>query len=201
MSPRARIPCRLMHAFAAAAALLQGAAGTAQQITHHDTPGSLQGQQPLACGSSAVLKNTDTPPDIYAGMIACAQDARYAEGVYFFALAGAYSYFDAERVADETARQGRTVLLQRSLGALDVPVKNAFLKEVSSTLDNPAKLFGVCEELRRIGFPQYEPTYMIRHGMGAAPGSNATSNGLIANFDAAAGWNKALADYLHCPRP
>lgn len=168
------------------------------QIKNYQTPGNLAGVKALKCGPAASLKNTDTPPDIYAGMVDCAKNGRYADAVFFFALAGTYTYFDSLRVADETAHQAHAVLLQESMEALDETMKAQFKKALYAMLGDAGRLPSVCTEISRVGAPNYFPRYMIQHGMGAVLGSN-SSDGLVKEFNADAAWAKALTSYLHCP--
>ncbi len=166
-------------------------------ITNYETPGNLVAKHPLACASVDKLKDTDTPPDLYAGLVDCAKHARYGDAVYFFALAGAYSYFDAERVVDETARDAHSVLTRNAMEQLDQPTKDAVFAELKATLGDPAKLPAACTAIERIGPPNYFPQYMVQHGMDAV-NDKVKGNGLITDFDAKTAWDKALDNYLHC---
>jgi hypothetical protein len=174
-----------------------GAPTARSQVTNYQTPGNLESTQTIDCGEVSTLKNTFTPPDLYAGMVKCITQGNYAAAVYFFALAGTYSYFDGLRVADDSAHQAHSVLLQESLESVGMTPKTAFMQELQNTLGNHDKLPAVCRDIRRIGAPQYYPRYMVQHGMNAVLGSN-TDDGLVPNFDADAAWKKALAAYLHC---
>jgi hypothetical protein len=168
------------------------------KVTDHQTPGNLQSTQSIDCGDVSTLKNTYTPPDLYGGMTQCIKKGDYAAAVYFFALAGSYSYFDGLRVTDDTAHQAHAVLLQETLDSLGMTAKTAFMQQVQNTLGNHDRLPAVCRAIDHVGAPTYYPRYMIQHGMNAVLGEQ-KGDGLVPNFDASAGWKKALSSYLHCP--
>ena len=167
------------------------------QITNYETPGNLVAKHPLVCSTVDKLKETDTPPDLYAGMVDCAKHQRYQDAVYFFALAGVYSYFDSQRVADETAHEAHSVLTRNAMTQLDDATKQAVFAQLKATLGDPAKLPGACAAIERIGPPNYFPQYMVQHGMDAVTGK-VQGNGLIPDFDAKVAWQKSLDGYLHC---
>jgi len=167
------------------------------QITNYETPGNLVAKHPLTCSTVDKLKDTDTPPDLYAGMVDCAKHQRYEDAVYFFALAGVYSYFDAQRVVDETAHEAHSVLTRNAMTQLDDATKQAVSAQLNATLGDPAKLPAACAAIERIGSPNYFPEYMVQHGMDAVM-DKVQGNGLVPDFDAKVAWEKSLDSYLHC---
>jgi hypothetical protein len=169
------------------------------QVDDLQTAGNHATVHPLACGPITSIKNSDIPPDIYAGMLVCASDSRYAEAVNFFAVAGVFSYFDAERVTDITAQQAHQVMTQQAMSTLDPPAKTALWQQIRDTLSDDAKRSVICADVRRIGAPTYKPEYMIQHGMDAVAGKAQVNGGLVANFDSKDAWEKAVDGYLHCP--
>ncbi len=166
-------------------------------ITNYETPGNLVAKHPLVCSTVGKLKDTDTPADLYAGMVDCAKHQRYEDAVYFFALAGVYSYFDAMRVIDETAHDAHSVLTLNAMTQLDDATKQAVFAQLKATLGDPAKLPAACMAITRIGPPNYFPEYMVQHGMDAVNGK-VQGNGLLPDFDAKVAWQKSLDGYLHC---
>jgi hypothetical protein len=70
----------------------------------------------------------------------------------------------------------------------------------TATFENPERLASACAQIRTIGAPNYRPTYMIQHGLGAFMGGSG-KNGLVEPFDETAGWEESLSGYLHCPAP
>ena len=171
---------------------------TQSNITIIEAPGNLESTQDIGCAPISDLKNSYTPPDLYNGMVECINQDNYTFAVYLFALAGTYSFFDSLRVVDTTAHDAHSVLLGESLGSLDSSKKDALMNELQNTLGNSDKLPEICNELTRIGAPQYYPSYMIQHGMNAIINSS-TEDALVKNFDSDTAWKTALDGYLHCP--
>lgn len=168
------------------------------QISNYETPGNLKGTGSPGCVKLTSLNDMVTPPDIYAGMVDCANAGLYTDGAYLFALAGSYTYFDSLRVSDKTAHQAHSVLLRNSMEALPVDKKVALWQEIKNTLGNPTRLPAVCKEISAIGVARYYPAYMVQHGMAAVLGAK-PGDGLVQRFDTEAAWGKTLDSYLHCP--
>lgn len=174
------------------------ATATQSQITIIEAPGNLESTQDIGCAPISDLKDTYTPPDLYNGMMECINQDNYSSAIFFFALAGVYGNYDTLRVTDTTAHAAISVLTQQSLSSLDNAQKDALSQEAQNTLGNPDKLPMVCNEILRIGAPQYYPSYMIQHGMNAITGSN-PEDALVKDFDSTAAWKKSLDAYLNCP--
>jgi len=173
---------------------------TQSQIIIFEAPGNLESTQDIGCVPISDLKNTFTPPDLYNGFVECINQDNYSSAVFFFALAGTYAYYDNFRVADITAHDAKSVLIQQTLVSLDSIHKNAFEQELQNTIGNSDKLLEICNEISRIGAPQYYPRYMIQHGMNAFTDGN-SGDGLAKNFDSDTAWKTSLDSYLHCPNP
>jgi hypothetical protein len=188
---------RRIHLLAVLALGCAAAPSAHSQVTNIQTPGNLESTQQIPCGDVYTLKNTYTPPDLYGGMLKCINAGRFSQAVYFFALAGTYTWFDGLRVVDESAAQAHSALLQESLDSLGVTAKTAFTEALQSSLGKPDKLPLICKELKRIGPPNYFPRCMVQHGMAAVIGDK-VGDGLVPDFDASSAWKKALGGYLHC---
>jgi hypothetical protein len=132
-------------------------------------------------------------------MVDCVEKYDYYSAVYFFALAGSYTYYDTLRVADKSAHLAHEELLQESLDTIGERKKQLLRSELRDTLANPGKLPAICRKIAGIGAPRYYPRYMILYGTGPLPDST-TGAGLIDDFDSDAAWRKALRNYLHCTR-
>lgn len=169
------------------------------QIANYEAPGNLAPSRAIGCQDVSALRSTDTPPDLYRGMVECVRQDNYAYAVYLFALAGTYTYYDALRVSDSSAHQAHSVLLQRSLSSLGKSKRDLLFEELRKTLGNKEKLPGVCAEVSRIGAPHYYPRYMVQHGMNAFFGRKAGDDGLVKNFNSRTAWEKSMIRYLHCP--
>lgn len=169
------------------------------QITNYEAPGNLQARTDLGCLKSEALRNTYTAADLYKSNVACVKQSDLESAVYSSALAGVYARYDSMRVADASAHQAQTVLRMNVANSLTEEERKLFMARLSAVAGDRSSLATLCGRIRVIGPPNYRPTYMIQHGMGAFIGGS--GNGLVADFDSAAAWEKSLDTYLHCPRP
>jgi hypothetical protein len=175
------------------------------QTQSHQIPERLKSKQVYTCIKIERATNKYTPPLLYVFMNSCIKEGKYADAVHFFALAGTYSSYDTKRVADVTAHQAHSVLLQEFFAVLNKKQLNRLFKELNKTLSDKNKLPIVCTKIKSIGAPDYYPEYMINHGLRAVTGQNKAEseqpagNGLITDFNAADAWAKSLDGYLHCP--
>jgi hypothetical protein len=168
------------------------------QITNYEAPGNLQSRTDVGCIKTKALKSTYTAADLYRSNAVCVKEKDLDSAVYSSALAGVYARYDSMRVADESAHQAQTVLRMNFANSLTKEEQESFMARLSAVAGDPASLAALCSRIRTIGPPNYHPTYMIQHGMGAFTGSG--GNGLVSNFDSAASWEKSLDSYLHCPK-
>lgn len=169
------------------------------QITNYEAPGNLQARTDLGCLKVEALRNTYTAADLYQSNATCVKQDDLESAVYSSALAGVYARYDSMRVADQSAHQAQTVLRMNFANSLTKEQGKRFMARLSSVAGDPSSLAALCGRIRVIGPPNYHPAYMIQHGMGAFIGRS--GNGLVANFDSAATWEKSLDTYLHCPKP
>lgn len=175
------------------------------QSQNHQSSDSLKSKQVYTCMKIDRATNKLTPDLLYIFMDSCIKESKYVDAVHFFALAGTYSFYDTQRVADTTSHQIHSLLLQQFLPGLDKKQSDRLFKELNKTLGNKNKLSSVCTKLKSIGAPDYYPEYMINHGLGAVTGKNEADsvpavNGLIADFNPKNAWEKSLDGYLHCPK-
>jgi hypothetical protein len=138
----------------------------AHNITNYESQGNLESTNNIGCVASEKLSRKFTPPDMYKAAAICAQQNMNKEGIFLVALAGAYGQFDALRVVDKTAHDAPNISRMTSFGSLDASKMNAFQAGMTATLSNPDTLAAICNDVIRIGPPDYFPRYMIQHGMG-----------------------------------
>ncbi len=177
---------------------MQLQATEATDITHLYTEGNLASTHPLACVPLPQVKNTDTPADIFKGVGQCVEQNNFEDAVDLFAIAGAYSKFDAARVADKTAGQAKSALISQTFAAVPEDKQNKFSQVQQLRMTKPETLNAICASVKKIGMPNYYPEYMILHGMKAFTG-NPYENALEKDFDAPETWKKVLTEYLSCP--
>jgi hypothetical protein len=171
-----------------------------QQISEH-----LKSKQVFSCIKIDSVNNEYIPPLLYVFMNSCIKEGKYADAVYFFALAGTYTSYDTKRVADVKTHQAHSLLLQEFFAVLNKPQLDKLFKELNKTLGDKTKLPTICAKIKSIGAPDYYPKYMINYGDRAVTGQKKADpkqpadQKLIPNFDAKAAWEKSLNVYLHCP--
>jgi hypothetical protein len=168
------------------------------EIRNYEAEGNLELNNDVGCIEKVKVQNKLTPVDLYKGTVKCVEQEKYKEGVFLFALAGVYGYFDTRRVADNTAHQAVSVLSMTALESMDENKNESFTEMAKKILGTKESLKETCKEIRRIGPPSYYPRYMIQHGMGAFTGSG-SGDELIPKFDSVAAWKESLNNYLHCP--
>jgi hypothetical protein len=168
------------------------------RFTNFRVEGSLSSTQTVGCISLAEAKNTFTPPDLYKGFVECIAQDNYDLATKLFALAGIYSRFDAERITDKTAWQGRTVLIMNAFANMPQDKKTKFNDAFNHLTKTPDLLKNLCSDVQKIGMPNYYPSYMILHGVKAFTG-NPHDGALVDDFDASKVWTNLQSAFLSCP--
>ncbi len=167
-------------------------------VTEMSVDGQLAAKHPVSCVPLSQIDSTRTPPDLYLGVAACIQQDDYRAAAMLFALAGVESRFDAERVLDKSAGQAGQVLIMNTFNGLPDEKHERFVKEVTEIAADSAALAEICGSIRKIGYPNYYPQYMVLHGIHAFT-AKAGDPTLVPTFDATATWNSLLTTYLNCP--
>jgi hypothetical protein len=150
----------------------------------------------LPCVDIGGLTTRTTPVEVYSAVHRCIDDHQYDKASRLFAVAGVYGRFDTQRVADESAHQIIPALRTGLFNQLDEVSKRAFQDAAKPYSAGSSELTGLCTEIRKLGPPKYDPTYMTSHGLSAITG---TGGGLTPGFDAAKAWQSSLTNYLNCP--
>lgn len=154
----------------------------------------------VACIALSEAKSAYTPPDIHTAIVKCISRGDFAKAASLFMLAGIYSRFDAERVADKTARGGVRVLIMNTFGRFSKEQKEGFSGAANQLTQASSELQAFCSELVRIGPPTYFPKYLILHGMNAFTSPNPLENAIDLSFDAVSTWARLQETYAHCPK-
>lgn len=176
------------------------AAAVADALPDRAEPGPPGSPLPkLACDAGNALKNTYTPVELYLTVNDCLAEKRHPEAARLFVLAGLYGYYDQLRVRDRSAHQAITVLKM----AVTPNFSDAFRDYLSSRVTGPG-LAELCATVRAVGRPEYDPGYMINHGLGALratlSGTPSSEPALDGSLSPEALWEQALDGYLHCPK-
>lgn len=153
------------------------------------------------CVQLKSIDNSHTPMELYSSVSDCVQNNRDADAVGLFMLAGMDSSFDSARVADKTAGEARTILIMALFGGMATDVHARFEVAIKALMGDSSRRAMLCEEIEKIGPPQYFPAYMVNHGLGvmqSALANQAPSTPFEPKFDAAATWRELLTSYLEC---
>lgn len=195
----------LMRTFKALPVVLLTAACAAQQptnaapqVTNYESESNLKATKPVACIGLDELTNQNTPADIFPGVRKCIDAGEYEKAANLFAVAGVYGRFDTLRIVDKTAHQAIKALQLEYLSSIDKARAEEFQEAIRGRLDaDSSDLVRICDDIKKIGAPEYEPVYMLQHGISAFTG---TGGGIKTDFNVAEAWAASLEDYLHCPR-
>lgn len=175
-----------------------------QKAVSHPATAAAQGTQLFpkrACVQLDSIDNSHTPIELYSSLNDCLQSNRDADAVGLFILAGMDSSFDSVRVADKTAGQARTILIMALFGGMAADVHARFETAMKALMDHPSRHAILCEQVKKVGPPQYFPAYMVNHGLGvmqSALANQAPPTPLEPKFDAAATWTDLITNYLNC---
>ena len=161
-------------------------------VTNYRIKGSLESNKPIKCIPFQTVSNERTPPDIYAGVSACMNKAKYDKAAKLMLMARLYGVYDAKRVADKTAGQGIRVLDIRTLSS-HPNEQRVLLSNAMKELTADRKSFGsFCKSLKNKGHPDYHPRYMILHGIKAFNGP-IQGDGLVTGFENKKEWGNVIA--------
>lgn len=169
----------------------------APNITNIETQGNLESANNVGCVGQDKLSRKFTAADLYRAVATCARQGMNKEGAFLGALAGAYGHFDTLRVADKSAHGAPAILRMTVLDSLDGQKKIEFQASMKAIYSDSVAHAEICNDIIRIGPPDYFPRYMIQHGIKILTDAK-TGNGLVEGFDANVAWSRTLDKYLHC---
>jgi hypothetical protein len=171
-------------------------------VVRYETEGSLESKHDLGCIAAAEMANVYTPTDLYRAISHCGESGRFEDAALLFLVANAYGRFDMLRVADESAGRAIPDGQARYMGKLDQEITDALQESINALLEGEVVSAAVCDAVKRVGPPDYHPTYMIQHGLNAsvpwAGEEGAGEDGLWLDFDAAAAWDFVVREYMKC---
>lgn len=166
-------------------------------FTNITSEGNLASYQAVGCIPLTEAKNIFTPADLHKGLAECVKQESYDIAARLYLLASAYGVFDAQRITDKTAGQAILALNMNTFSNVPQDKKakvEGAIKRIAADRESLGKF---CDEIIKIGAPNYYPSYMIQHGVKAFTG-NSDDNALIKDFDAVGVWKKTLANNLKC---
>lgn len=173
---------------------------TTARIANISAPGNLAPTKRLPCLDLRAANSSETPADIHTSIKACVDEGEFEKASRLFALAGVFARFDAERVADPSARDAGQMLILQTFSSITPDEKKKFQAVYMGMVKDPEAHRRLCSDIQRIGPPVYFPAYMVAHGMSAFTGANSASGPLVSNFDAKKAWTALQTTYLMCDK-
>ncbi len=158
------------------------------EIRTLESKGNLKSETKTELKEVSEITNKNNPVDIFKLVRSKIEQGKYDDAVLAFGIGTGYGMYDARRVADNTAHQALAVLRMNAGMGIEQENLNRFRNTLKAFFENPDKLIAL---LGKVGKPDYHPTYMIQHGMGAFTG-NKTKDGLIPDFDPNKAWKEIL---------
>ena len=149
------------------------------------------------CIPLGMTKNILTPPDLFKRVSACIAQENYDEAARLYALAGIYSIFDVQRIADKRAVRERKVLIASTFSAISSDRKTRFAEAQKRLERNPASRVKLCTDVKRIGMPGYFPNYLTTYNR-STPANTGSQQMLMRNFNPEKEWKTLRTLYLGC---
>ncbi len=172
--------------------VLTACGSTDNKVVNYEAQGNLSHSQSMQCVEISEVSNKNNPVDIFIGLSQCIENNNYNTAAQLYFVGMSYGYFDTKRVSDKTAHQAVSVLRMNVFGSLPQDKLESFQAALELVSTD-----AVCPSIVKLGPPEYMPTYMIQHGMGAFTGQ-ATKDGLVEDFNAVSAWSDSLLTVAKC---
>lgn len=185
----------LLSSLSLAYCLLSGSA-LSSELQSFDHKDSLRAQSPLGCVPVDEIVSTSSAADIAAGALRCLKSRKYAMAAELVMAASAFSHFDAQRVADGSARVAHQALYTQTFARQSQSRMEALFAEMNKLTPGSERHREICTWLRTLPPPDYLPTYMIAHGLAAFRENPEPP--LLAEFKAEAAWQDSVGTHLNC---
>lgn len=150
---------------------------------------------PQGCIKADHVKNTYSPYILYQSIPKCMLEGDADSAAFLWSMVKIYGRYDMLRVTDETAKAAIDYLEMRLMQQdLDKDKAKRLAEAVNASID----IDELCAQVRRIGAPDYHPSYMIEHGIEAMMEEIRVHDGLIPNYSREANWKKITNQYMKC---
>lgn len=183
---------------ALALAVLALAPANAQQVTDIESEGNLAPHAPVGCVALDAVPSGSNPVDLYNASFECVRGGAFVKARELMMLGDVRGRFDAGRVTDTTARAA-WVVAKQNVQARFKREERAGLEAAFRELMDEGLRCSLGERIVAQGAPDYAPTYMIRHGMGAVTGG--AEQGVSVYPDPVKAYADVVRGYLRCPAP
>lgn len=140
------------------------------------------------CRTDVAVSASGGPDALYAEMNACVKAQQYDSAVFLYALAGSYTWFDAERVGTQYARMAHSKRLGASLSQLSEKQVSQLWDKIRATMQDPKAQAKICEQVKQAGMPTHSASYMR-----IDKSSNNVDAPVARHY-----WESAVNSYLLC---
>lgn len=157
--------------------------------------GNLQSFEPINdCVDIEGVSTINTPADILPSSRRCIDIGEFEKAFRLYLLSRFYAFYDMKRVKDGSAHQAILMLEENTYSTISRKQQESFSTEAGKyQSDNSETLISACEAIEKLGAPEYHPTYMIQHGMGAFFASE-DDDGIVEKFDSGKTWIEVLTE-------
>ena len=148
------------------------------------------------CLTKDQIINKYTPAVLFSSLAQCVRDKKYATAAILNYVAGAYGYFDAHRVADQSAGQVMRVLKMQAVSSIDMNLNEEFGEILRNYRSSGKVNSEICPYLKELGKPEYFPKYMVEYGLNAF--INEDDSKVLLSVDQDKLWEDTLREYIKC---
>lgn len=148
------------------------------------------------CPTVNQINNTYSPLEMYQKLPACFKAKRYDDAVNLYLISQAYGKYDALRVSDQTAHQAIAVLRMSISSMIGTEQITEFQNALKPHINDRTQ---ICTILKKLGKPDYHPSYMINHGLRAFEGAQ-LNGGINTDFQPEIAWQETLDGYMKCTK-
>ena len=112
------------------------------------------------CRTDSLYSVSGGPDAIYAEMNTCVRSQQFDRAVFLYALAGSYTWFDANRIGTQYAKMAHGKRLGEALALLSEREVSLFWENIRATMQDPSKKNQICEKVKLAGMPTHSVNYM-----------------------------------------
>lgn len=141
-----------------------------------------------ACRTDPLYSASGGPDELYAEMTECVRAQKFDRAVFLYALAGSYTWFDANRIGTQYAKMAHGKRLGEDLAQLSEKQVSQFWERIRATMQDPAKKSMICYRVKQAGMPSHSIDYMRVD----------KSSGVPAKPKEQYQWDMAVDNYLLC---
>ncbi|MGX8940875.1 hypothetical protein ACWWJF_10970 [Symbiopectobacterium sp. Eva_TO] len=121
------------------------------------------------CRTDPLYSASGGPDALYAEMNECVRAQKFDRAVFLYALAGSYTWFDANRIGTQYAKMAHGKRLGEALAQLSEKQVSQFWEHIRATMQDPGKKSMICGKVKQAGMPTHSIDYMRVEKSSGAP--------------------------------